>query len=206
MATNSKSENIQQSLKPLFLFMVAAILLSKSQRVLSQNESSEPNESTTTDTSVICPDYCNLASDRGGTRGKAPFGMWYYDVSDGDCKRFRWTGRGGNKNRFRKRADCEETCSKCALNDILDEGSTQDPQFSESVKDLICNLPLDEGKCNQSESEPTLARQPQLAWYFDTDKETCAPFVFFGCEGNNNRFINRKECEEVCVQSNDSSD
>ncbi|CAL8109654.1 unnamed protein product [Orchesella dallaii] len=204
MAMISKSRNIQPGLKPILLFMVAAILLSKSQRVFCQDESSAPTESTTE--SLICPDYCNHAPDRGSIHGKAPFSMWYYDIAEGDCKRFRWTGRGGNKNRFRKLVDCEETCSKCTLHDALDDGSTKDPHYTELVKDLICALPLDEGKCSQSESESSPARQPQLAWHFDTDKETCSPFVFYGCEGNNNRFINRKECEDVCLQSNDSSD
>jgi len=197
MARISKSSNVQQGLKPIFLFMVAAILLSKSQRVFCQDESSVPTESTT---ESVCPDHCNLAPDRGSTRGKAPFSMWYFDVSEGECKRFRWIGRGGNKNRFWKRVECEETCSKCTvLSDVLDDGSTQDPHDTESVKDSICNLPLDEGKCNQSESDSTPARQPQLAWYFEADKETCSPFVFFGCEGNSNRFSDRKECEEMCT-------
>lgn len=36
-------------------------------------------------------------------------------------------------------------------------------------------------------------------WTYDKFTKSCEPFVYGGCLGNNNRFNNRAECEELCI-------
>lgn len=53
----------------------------------------------------------------------------------------------------------------------------------------LCLLPMDEGSCGRY----------TLRWYFNSHAQACRPFIYSGCEGNDNRFLHVEECEEVCV-------
>ncbi|CAG06790.1 unnamed protein product, partial [Tetraodon nigroviridis] len=53
----------------------------------------------------------------------------------------------------------------------------------------VCLLPLEEGSCGRY----------TLRWYFNSQAQACRPFVYSGCEGNDNRFLHLEECEEVCL-------
>ncbi|XP_039971818.1 collagen alpha-1(VII) chain isoform X2 [Xiphias gladius] len=53
----------------------------------------------------------------------------------------------------------------------------------------LCQLPMEEGSCGRY----------TLRWYFNSQAQACRPFIYSGCEGNNNRFIHLEECEEVCL-------
>ena len=57
----------------------------------------------------IIIDICTLPKDRGPSKaGNSK--RFYYDTISGQCKEFSWVGYGGNKNRFRSEADCENKC------------------------------------------------------------------------------------------------
>lgn len=53
----------------------------------------------------------------------------------------------------------------------------------------VCLLPMDEGSCSRY----------TLRWYFDSKVQGCKPFIYSGCEGNDNRFLHQEECEETCL-------
>ncbi|XP_050930573.1 tissue factor pathway inhibitor [Lates calcarifer] len=53
----------------------------------------------------------------------------------------------------------------------------------------LCQLPLEEGSCGRY----------TLRWYFNSQAQACRPFIYSGCEGNENRFVLLEECEEVCL-------
>lgn len=53
----------------------------------------------------------------------------------------------------------------------------------------VCLLPLEEGSCGRY----------TMRWYFNNQAQTCRPFIYSGCEGNDNRFLQLEECEEVCL-------
>uniref|UniRef100_A0A3B4YV77 Collagen, type VII, alpha 1 n=1 Tax=Seriola lalandi dorsalis TaxID=1841481 RepID=A0A3B4YV77_SERLL len=50
-------------------------------------------------------------------------------------------------------------------------------------------LPMEEGSCGRY----------TLRWYFNSQAQACRPFIYSGCEGNDNRFLHLEECEEVCL-------
>jgi len=35
-------------------------------------------------------------------------------------------------------------------------------------------------------------------YYYDSSKETCAPFAYSGCKGNANNFRTREDCRKKC--------
>lgn len=53
----------------------------------------------------------------------------------------------------------------------------------------VCLLPLEEGSCGRY----------TMRWYFNSQAQACRPFIYSGCEGNNNRFLHLEECEEICL-------
>lgn len=53
-----------------------------------------------------------------------------------------------------------------------------------------CQLPMDEGSCGRY----------TLRWYFNSQVQACRPFIYSGCEGNDNRFLHPEECVDVCLR------
>uniref|UniRef100_A0A665UXZ1 BPTI/Kunitz inhibitor domain-containing protein n=1 Tax=Echeneis naucrates TaxID=173247 RepID=A0A665UXZ1_ECHNA len=62
------------------------------------------------------------------------------------------------------------------------------PEHQPVLEDL-CQLPMDEGSCGRY----------TMRWYFNSQAQACRPFIYSGCEGNDNRFLHQEECEEVCL-------
>uniref|UniRef100_A0A9J7ZNI6 Collagen, type VII, alpha 1 n=1 Tax=Cyprinus carpio carpio TaxID=630221 RepID=A0A9J7ZNI6_CYPCA len=53
-----------------------------------------------------------------------------------------------------------------------------------------CILPMEEGNCSHY----------TLRWYFNSEVGVCRPFIYSGCGGNANRFLQKEECEKLCLQ------
>ena len=51
---------------------------------------------------------CFLGSDPGSCSDSEI--RWFYDRQEGVCKQFRYSGCGGNGNKFASRLDCEHSC------------------------------------------------------------------------------------------------
>uniref|UniRef100_A0A670YBY2 BPTI/Kunitz inhibitor domain-containing protein n=1 Tax=Pseudonaja textilis TaxID=8673 RepID=A0A670YBY2_PSETE len=52
----------------------------------------------------------------------------------------------------------------------------------------ICLQPPLKGSC----------RAIHYRWYYDKHSHTCVPFIYGGCQGNDNNFISFTECSETC--------
>ncbi|KAL7035795.1 hypothetical protein ACKWTF_008560 [Chironomus riparius] len=52
----------------------------------------------------------------------------------------------------------------------------------------ICNLEPFTGVCRASDPR----------WYYNAGTKSCLPFVYGGCDGNENNFLTRAACEEKC--------
>uniref|UniRef100_A0A671R313 Collagen, type VII, alpha 1 n=1 Tax=Sinocyclocheilus anshuiensis TaxID=1608454 RepID=A0A671R313_9TELE len=53
-----------------------------------------------------------------------------------------------------------------------------------------CILPMEEGNCSRY----------TLRWYFNSEVDVCRPFIYSGCGGNANRFLQKEDCEKLCLQ------
>lgn len=51
-----------------------------------------------------------------------------------------------------------------------------------------CTLPREKGNCTE--------RLPN--WYYDIQKKVCSPFYYTGCNGNQNNFQSKEQCEADC--------
>jgi len=114
---------------------------------------------------------CEQPLDGGPCRGE--FERWFYNEQTGECMNFTYGGCKGNKNRFVTQQACQNSCN-------------HKKQILEATK--ICKKPISTGSCNE-----TLAR-----WGYDETTRQCQPFYFSGCQGNDNNFATRDECQTTC--------
>ncbi|XP_059186339.1 collagen alpha-1(VII) chain [Centropristis striata] len=85
--------------------------------------------------------------------------------------------------------DYEHIYSIEAYDDPLDELLYFTPSNQSDAPADLCLLPMEEGSC----------RRYTMRWYFNSQVQACRPFIYSGCEGNDNRFLHLEECEELCL-------
>ncbi|XP_067947061.1 papilin-like [Watersipora subatra] len=140
----------------------------------------------------------------------------------GECVSFIYGGCSGNENRFSTKAECEKACPPlpnfaylspvytCQL--TLVTGQCVGYFSSWGSKDGICV----ETKAECERACPSMSasvtstpvdtcQQPlvtgQCRGYFPSwgsRNGVCVEFIYGGCEGNDNRFESREECERAC--------
>lgn len=92
--------------------------------------------------------------------------------------------------------DYEHVYSIEAYDDPLEELLYFTPSANQSDAQAdLCLLSMDEGSCGRY----------TLRWYFNSQARACRPFIYSGCEGNDNRFLHLEECEEACLQDDKGS-
>ena len=130
------------------------------------------------------PDFCKLPAIAGPCRAYIP--SFYFDANEGVCKEFVYGGCNGNQNRFINAEMCMDEC-KPSNNTPSNPSIPVRP----SVPDF-CKLPAIPGPC----------RAYIPSFYFDANEGVCKEFVYGGCNGNQNRFINAEVCMDECKPSN----
>uniref|UniRef100_A0AC34R4Z1 BPTI/Kunitz inhibitor domain-containing protein n=1 Tax=Panagrolaimus sp. JU765 TaxID=591449 RepID=A0AC34R4Z1_9BILA len=135
------------------------------------------------------------------------------------CRQFFYKGIKGNANNFLTREMCQEQCHElnpclngeplidatgermlCTGGQKLDScpkshychvGSTELTTICCPRSTIeICEQPLNKGAGGEN-----LPR-----WYFDSDLNKCQQFIYGGTKGNENNFISRQTCEELCPE------
>ncbi|OQV22023.1 Papilin, partial [Hypsibius exemplaris] len=109
---------------------------------------------------------------------------WFHNGST--CELFYYSGCGGNGNNYITREACQERClfrSQNPFRPAITAHATR-----ENLLNSVCQLRPQRGNC----------RSAIIRWYFDQDSQGCLEFVFSGCNGNENNYANRQECEQRC--------
>ncbi|KAI0984650.1 hypothetical protein GJ496_001636 [Pomphorhynchus laevis] len=104
---------------------------------------------------------------------------FYYDQKSERCKPFKYTGCGGNRNRFKNIRSCMKMCSV--------DKEIEAEQF-EKLLPPRCLLSRKVGPCNGH----------YLSYFFNYYTHKCEPFRYSGCGGNGNRFASPAECYRAC--------
>ncbi|KAJ8002430.1 hypothetical protein DPEC_G00158820 [Dallia pectoralis] len=130
--------------------------------------------------SAKIPELCSLPLDEGTApiQGSSDFViMLYYDSAKDLCYPFKYLGEGGNANRFTLERFCMRNCSARA-EEIYPVDETK-----------ACHLKKDLGKCYGS----------YLRFYYDSINRKCTKFLWTGCVGNGNRFLDQEACNTTCT-------
>ncbi|KAG5669149.1 hypothetical protein PVAND_017044 [Polypedilum vanderplanki] len=95
-------------------------------------------------------------------------------------------------------------CVEKSIRERRNEGETklQEPQ-SLSYKPLSRNSKTTAVCLEQEETGP--CDEYVVNYAFDQETQQCKAFYYGGCEGNNNRFETKEECESICHQHEQSS-
>ncbi|ELU11291.1 hypothetical protein CAPTEDRAFT_226094 [Capitella teleta] len=116
-------------------------------------------------------DNCILDKDAGSKVKGLRGKRYYFSTSKCKCMAFTYNGAGGNDNNFASAGECGEACSSWRLPDR-------------------CLLPADKGT----------GKSPVKMFYYNAKKNRCKKFQFKGEGGNGNRYSNKKECMQTCMQ------
>ncbi|XP_051740986.1 BPTI/Kunitz domain-containing protein [Ctenopharyngodon idella] len=125
------------------------------------------------------PEACSLKPDVG--TGENVVIYMHYDEEKDTCLPFRYSGQGGNANRFITEKQCMRNCS-----DRAEEMYPTDEK-------LACMLPKEIGQCTGF----------YLRYYYSPEHHTCKSFYWTGCVGNGNRFFSFDLCNATCFNAAD---
>ncbi|XP_060600711.1 papilin-like [Ruditapes philippinarum] len=117
---------------------------------------------------IQCP-VCNLPPEKGNCMTELD--LWYFDAVDCNYKIFKYSGCGGNMNRFLTEDDCKSSCG--------------------NVSCPVCSVPKQTESCDDHGTK-------ERRFFYNPLKNKCQPFLWGGCQSNGNNFIKMKACKSVC--------
>ncbi|VDK79095.1 unnamed protein product [Litomosoides sigmodontis] len=151
-------------------------------------------------------------------RGQANLTRYYFSSRTRTCEEFTYTGKGGNQNNFLSKMDCKETCptleNPCE-NGLPAMGSEGNPMLCGSDTTTVCGIGY---YCHIGATPSTTVCCPAIGdpcrmpvstgngnavlnrWYYNTQSQICANFVYSGQGGNSNNFRTREDCIKTCPE------
>ncbi|CAL8397185.1 unnamed protein product [Gadus morhua 'NCC'] len=118
--------------------------------------------------SLLDNGVCLLQVDEGPCRALIP--RYYYNTITQKCEEFHYGGCNGNANNFKSYKECLKTCYRI-------------PKVPQ-----MCRFPQEIGPC----------RAHHKLYSFNMTTMQCEAFGYGGCQGNENRFLDLKVCNEYC--------
>ncbi|XP_029142887.1 boophilin-G2-like, partial [Protobothrops mucrosquamatus] len=119
----------------------------------------------------VYPRKCKWTPGKG--KCNSPSIRYFFSPAHAICIMFTYTGCGGNDNNFLTLHECIKQCKRFG-----------DPQKE-------CFHPVEVGRCKASFHR----------FYFNTRTKNCEEFIYGGCGGNENNFVNWITCRAMCQNS-----
>ncbi|KAH0619362.1 hypothetical protein JD844_019407 [Phrynosoma platyrhinos] len=145
-----------------------------------------------------CGEYCLLHPERGNCHREVT--RFFYDSVARKCKKFTYGGCGGNENNFLTSTECLRVCEGVGViaHPEESEETEEEPSHDRICQILtvafsfllpeVCLLPSDRGDCD--------AHIPRF--FHNSASGECEKFIYGGCGGNENNFLSKEECLQVC--------
>ncbi|XP_053405140.1 carboxypeptidase inhibitor SmCI-like [Mercenaria mercenaria] len=118
-----------------------------------------------------CYSRCVCSNKKAVGQGSKRITRYFYNAETEKCQLFKYSGSGGNANRFLSIAQCQSVCEGATLR-------------------LKCKKRPEIGTdCNNNST---------VQFYYDKHCDCCRKFTYLGCRGNGNRFTTRRSCQQTC--------
>ncbi|VDO28023.1 unnamed protein product [Haemonchus placei] len=163
----------------------------------------------------------------GAARGpcSAALTRWYYDEQEAKCKRFTFSGCGGNGNNYDTEEACIRRCApppmglpKCEKGEPLKTklGVPVNCAKSDCPYGYKCSVVQQTSVCCpennkiiglQTSGSADVCSLPkergpcdkyELRFYYNAELKECKYFFWGGCQGNKNNFEKVEDCEATC--------
>lgn len=173
------------------------------------NRTLEPESSE--DTSV----RCRLPMKVGPCR--ASFPKFYYEPTNKSCRSFTYGGCHANGNMFDSKRECEDTCRGVTGPVLPDESTAAPPPNPDHSAHLLpalntSGVKLDATQRTGSSGDfyaETCGAEPLVGhcraafprWYYNRQTGSCQSFIYGGCGGNKNNYLNKESCMAACTVS-----
>ncbi|XP_078018487.1 actinia tenebrosa protease inhibitors-like [Epinephelus lanceolatus] len=174
-------------------------------------------------------DICNAPPERG--QCMAFFKYYFYNSISMSCEIFTYGGCGGNRNNFKNKKECMQSCHP---EEVCNAPPETGPckahtehyfynSISKSCEKFVYGGCLgnhnnfkDERECMQRcHPEEVCNAPPETGpckahiehYFYNSTSKSCEKFVYGGCLGNQNNFKDETECmqrchpEEICVKA-----
>ncbi|XGW03811.1 hypothetical protein V3C99_015174 [Haemonchus contortus] len=163
----------------------------------------------------------------GAARGpcSAALSRWYYDEQEAKCKKFTFSGCGGNGNNYDTEEACIRRCApppmglpKCEKGEPLKTklGVPVNCAKSDCPYGYKCSVVQQTSVCCpennkiiglQTSGSADVCSLPkergpcdkyELRFYYNAELKECKYFFWGGCQGNKNNFEKVEDCEATC--------
>uniref|UniRef100_A0A158R566 Kunitz/Bovine pancreatic trypsin inhibitor domain protein n=1 Tax=Syphacia muris TaxID=451379 RepID=A0A158R566_9BILA len=152
-------------------------------------------------------------------KGTERLERWFFDGSVQLCRNFIYRGTKGNANNFLSRESCQSACKEmnpCGKGEPLVDSNgerilcTGGQRLDSCPKTHYCHVgasSLTTLCCKKTNIDPCEQEKAEgyggdalPRWYFDSRLNKCIKFEYGGMGGNENNFISKQTCDEVCPE------
>uniref|UniRef100_A0A8D0HAB2 Serine peptidase inhibitor, Kunitz type 2 n=1 Tax=Sphenodon punctatus TaxID=8508 RepID=A0A8D0HAB2_SPHPU len=143
-------------------------------------------------------------------RCRAAFPRWWYDPATQTCQKFTYGGCGANTNNFLSEGACQQACGPAETGGEEETNEIPLPSWTEAqrpptnamekpgrrIQQPNASFSYQEYCTGKFVTGPCRAAFPR--WWFDSEKQTCRKFIYGGCRGSKNNFLNKDDCMRQC--------
>lgn len=106
---------------------------------------------------------------------------YHYNAATDKCEPFSYGGCNGNLNNWGYLKNCNSVCVK---------NKPKPP----------AKLKWDDERRCLGRAEPGDCKKKIQRFYYDQERDQCLPFTYTGCQGNDNNWWYRKNCQKICLR------